>query len=497
MAVVPRKRKKSTTYYVATFVPATGKTHWEKVGTDKREAARVDARRKKEVEDGAFGVQRKSSMPLGDFLRAWRKERRTRNAEDDEKVIDNYLLTPAREWLMRVPLDELDPPHGIRLVKELLATVSEETSKPLSHKYVSNIYGLYTSAIRSARLEKLIVTDPCLLPRGLLRRKAKRGTKKPYDMQSVRTLCVDAPMSEGRVFSALAFYTGQREGEACGRRWRDINPEAQPLACLDIKSQYNDQPLKTNQNDEDTHDRKAPIHPELAATLKLWWEEGFEWTYCRKPGPDDFIVPRTKDGQPHTRSSGYKLFRAHAEACGVSNLSLHSSRHTFLTLTTRHGADKAVAEKITHNRRGEVVDEYIHKEWVELCEVTMLFDAHFDAANKARGIEWRRWESNRGALPAKHAKDRQNPSEATPHDTTGKDEKTHVAAPTIARVKVNRQLRTRSGLGAIPKLPDAVHKVVRACLREALPLALAGDRRALLSLERGARAIDGALGEAL
>lgn len=54
MAVVPRQRKGSVVYYVATFVPATGLTHWERSGTEEREAERLDQRRKREVAAGTF-----------------------------------------------------------------------------------------------------------------------------------------------------------------------------------------------------------------------------------------------------------------------------------------------------------------------------------------------------------------------------------------------------------------------------------------------------------
>jgi hypothetical protein len=304
-------------------------------------------------------------------------------------------------------------------------------------------------------------------------------------------------MSEGRAFAALAFYTGQREGEVCGRRWRDIDPKVEPLPRLDVTSQYDDRPLKTDSDDGGEHARKVPIHPELAATLKLWWDEGFEWTYCRKPTIDDFIVPRTKDGKCHTRSSGYKLFRAHAEACDVDNLSLHSTRHTFLTLTTRHGALREDAEKITHNRRGETVDEYIHKDWDQLCEVVLRFDAVFDEAQKRRAEEWRRRESNRALGPSEDGNGRLGTEEPPDRQIRKNDDNYRNSLPTIARVNGSRQARTRSKSRSFRSPPEGVQRLVEDCLNEARPLVMAGDAAALEPLERAARAIDGAFGGAV
>src|SRR5262249_27958459 len=67
------------------------------------------------------------------------------------------------------------------------------------------------------------------------------------------------------------------------------------------------------------HARKVPVHPALASILDAWWLGGFEFTYCRKPTLDDFIVPRTRDGLPHTRSSAYKLWLRACAAADVDN----------------------------------------------------------------------------------------------------------------------------------------------------------------------------------
>jgi hypothetical protein len=39
------------------------------------------------------------------------------------------------------------------------------------------------------------------------------------------------------------------EGEACGRRWRDLDRNARPLASLHVATQYDGEPLKTDNAD--------------------------------------------------------------------------------------------------------------------------------------------------------------------------------------------------------------------------------------------------------
>lgn len=406
MAIVGRKDSKGRKVYWVAFptdertVAGRRKLAWERVGYDKREAESLNRRREQEVRDGTFTRGLRPNMTFGEWLTHWSAKRTNRNAKEDRSQIARFLL--SRGWLCRVACEDVRPTHTRQLVDELKATVSEETGKVISQKYVSNIYGLFTTACRDARIAELMFTDPCVLPkRGYLRRKSKRGVRVNYEIEDVVALS-SCPLDKALVFVMMALLTGMREGEVCGRRWRDWDKHSMPLGCMSITTQYNDQPLKTEGDEGGEHPRKAPVHPALARLLQWWWDSGFEMTYCRKPTRDDFIVPRTKDGlKCHTKSSGYKLWRKACVLSGVTNHTLHSTRHTFLTLTQRGGARKVVAETITHNSSGDQVDHYTHWSWAPLCEAVLCFPLPLDKTldrlsetpEKQALLRWRRRES--------------------------------------------------------------------------------------------------------
>jgi integrase len=70
-----------------------------------------------------------------------------------------------------------------------------------------------------------------------------------------------------------------------------------------------------------------------------------------------FIVSiRSGAGTNLTRSSAYKLWRKACDEAGVTNHSLHSTRHTFTTFARRGTPQTDAVEAITHNKRGEMVD---------------------------------------------------------------------------------------------------------------------------------------------
>lgn len=371
MAVVPRTLRSGRVVFWIAFYDALGEQQWERVGFVEREAEARDRLRQKQVADGTYEKGLRPTMPFGEFLTDWLDKRTNRNAKEDRSQATRFLLT--RKWLCKIKCEEMRPRHALQLVEELKATISEETKKVLSPKYVSNLYGLFATACRDARIAELMPYDPCVLPKGKIRRKSKRNARTNYEAEDVIAL-LSCPDDEARVFALLALLTGMREGEVCGRRWRDLDRHSMPLGCLAIESQYDDQPLKGDKDEAGEAARKAPVHPLLDRLLAWWWSDGFRAVYGRQPTRDDWIVPRRVKGDtslPHTKSSGYKLWRRACDLSDVKNRSLHSTRHTFLTLTQRGGAQKVVIEKVTHNAAGDTVDQYTHWAWSPLCEAVM------------------------------------------------------------------------------------------------------------------------------
>jgi len=68
-----------------------------------------------------------------------------------------------------------------------------------------------------------------------------------------------------------------------------------------------------------------------------------------------------------TKSSAYNGWIRACAAAGVNNRSVHSTRHTSITLTQRLGAQEKTVLRITHNPKGTIIDTYDHRDWAEFC----------------------------------------------------------------------------------------------------------------------------------
>ena len=323
---------------------------------------------------------RSGGITISGYAERFFAARTNRNAESEQNQVEIHAL--SLEWFAGLRMEDARPHHFLRLVKELRAktkVVNGQQRRVLGEKSIANILGTIRTLFGDAHFNEVIPSNPYVLPRKTLKRRSK--PRAPYRGREVLALLSDRVDVTRRAFLWLAFFTGMREGEICGRRWHDWIQDSRPLGALLCTSQYDDQPLKGDEADSgDTRPRVIPVHPELAATLDWWWREGWELVYGRVPADDDFIFPtRAVPERNHSRSSAYKLWRKACEEAGVTNHSLHSTRHTFTTFARRGTPRTDAVEAITHNKRGEMVDYYNHWLWTPICEAMLALSYSADA----------------------------------------------------------------------------------------------------------------------
>src|SRR5258706_642424 len=92
MAVVPRKTKDGTVYRVA--ILHKGKQYWEAAGSDRREADRLDARRKREVANGQYipPQARSGGTTVISYAERFFDARTNRNAESERTQVERHAV---------------------------------------------------------------------------------------------------------------------------------------------------------------------------------------------------------------------------------------------------------------------------------------------------------------------------------------------------------------------------------------------------------------------
>lgn len=459
MAVVGKKRKTSTTYYVVTWW--NDKAWQERSGTDRREADRLDARRKREVADGTFlpagtRPQPKKGATLDEYAALWGAERVNVSASDDRRNLGRFR---ALAWLAGMALADVRPRHVIAALKELRGKVSEKSLK--------NAYGTLTTMCRDAVIAEVISANPCVLPRNFFDGAAAKE-REVYERGEVAVLLSHhAIPSPVRVLNALCLLGGLREGEACGRRWRDLGVVPGALMALAVGTQYAGRALKTKKA------RVVPVHPELAAILQEWAAGDFAALMGRQPEPADYIVPylspRSTAGL-YTRSIYYKAFVAGCEAAGVRARSLHSTRHTMVTMARRGGADRQILSKVTHNAKGEIIDRYNHPEWEPLCAAVLAIGSIFAARPSPRRIGENAQDSATGNLLTGAPSDKEpaEPQPSEPCSIPGASTQKHRAESLARQSPRISNPEEAARIGALLGAGDEGEQGIEIALREGL-----------------------------
>ncbi len=412
MGVYTRKRKTIGPVHYIDFVDQFGVQRHERSGGDKTKAKQLLAQRRREVLDGTYSPEFKSgSVTLSGYAASWGRKRKTKTARDDRSRLRDHVLP----HLGHLPIADVaaDARHIKRLVEAL------EAKGTIGPKTIQNVLGTLSSMFRDAKFDGIATANPCTdLPRGIVP-VAPRKSKPIYELEDVAELLTspDVPLDR-RVFYALAILSGMRHGEAAGRRWRHYDTNSRPLGALTIDTQYYDQPLKSP--DGEARPRRAPVHPVLAAVLEAWRAHGFAAYFGRQPRPDDFIVPSRMgpDRCRTVRRSLSNLVDRDCPAAGVEAKTFHRFRDTFLSLCRRSGARKDVIEMVTHNAKGDVVDQYTDFDWAPLCEAVLClpleipsfplvhagaYDVSYDAAEQNDEASLNRLASERGGRDSKTA----------------------------------------------------------------------------------------------
>lgn len=372
MAIVPRKLKnEKIVYWVVN--KWNGEPVWERIGTERRAAERRDPAMKKEIAAGTYLSKKTGAATVQSYANGFFAKRKARSAENEESLFKNHVVKRC-PWYAKLRVEDVRPRHTLQLVEELRKPYDGRYGPgfKMSEKSISLIVGVLSAIFRDARFHEITTVDPCELPFGTLTRHSP--PRSPYSAAEMAALTTDPRIEfDVRMMNAIGFYTGQRIGEVCGRRWSDLDRGSIPLQCLSIETQYDDQELKTS-GPTKRRTRKAPVHPQLEALLDEWHRKGWELYYLRKPTEHDFIVPRRDIPGAKaclTRSMAYKRFVAACETIEIKAHTVHAMRNTFITLTRRAGCNVAALEKITHNATGSMIDQYTEWDWKPLCDVVM------------------------------------------------------------------------------------------------------------------------------
>jgi integrase len=301
-------------------------------------------------------------MTVSVFAERWLTARRTKTVKDDRTRIEKHALPRIGHLL----LVEVKPRHIRELVLEL-----RENPK-LSPKTIREIASILHTMFKSAFVDELVPSNPVVLERGVLPKKADKDpawrAQAIFTRDEIEQILSDERIPEDRrVIYALKFFCG-RHTEVLSSTWERYDATTEPLGTLHVVETKSAVP------------RAVPVHPTLAKILAAWKLGGWARTYGRPPRADDLIVRTRRAGARYKAADTQVRFVEDLGKLGLRtkassrNRRGHDLRRTLITLARADGAIDSLLRWVTHGPRpSEILDVYSSPPWAALCtEVAKL-----------------------------------------------------------------------------------------------------------------------------
>lgn len=272
-----------------------------------------------------------------------------------------YIVSDMR----KVPLVALTSARVQRFVNNL-------NKQGYSPSTVRKAYMLLNQGMKQAVRDGYLAKTPC--ERGSVKL-PKKGYTRPNALDEqgrarLLRLLDSMERTPTTIAAYIALYTGMRQGEIAGLRWRAVDLEVGTIHVCEAIAQSGDggtysKDPKTNQ------DRYIPMAKGLATILREWRDDRFDaWVPTAnrqaksREAFDLFYVVGDLEGNhrnPHTIGKDWTTIARLYGLTGTQGrrVTFHDLRHTFATATIAKGADiRSVSDILGHENVAMTLNVY-------------------------------------------------------------------------------------------------------------------------------------------
>ena len=310
--------------YTAGHAPETGRAIYRNVLG--RTQAEARAKLTQAIEEAKIVDQTKAKKyTVGAWMDEWFENyAKMKVRPSSHQTYRGYIGNHIKPNIGKIPLEKLTSLELQRLYKKLLEKgrvdriESKHQAKGLSPKTVRNLHQIIASAMKLAREQKLILTDPtegCALP------KVEHREMKTLPVEQLASFLREAKDSGVFKLYYAELATGLRRGELLGLKWEDLDLERGSLRVkrqiARINGEVVEAPLKTK-----NAYRTLPLAKDTVDVLNQ---------QKMKVGSSPWVFPGPTSGPISPDSVLHMLHRV-LKRVGLPRVRFHDLRHTFATL---------------------------------------------------------------------------------------------------------------------------------------------------------------------
>lgn len=204
---------------------------------------------------------------------------------------------------------------------------------------------------------------------GLIKENVMRKTKTPRKVKNEIRYWTQEQANEFLKYTtghryfcgyALAIFTGMRQGEILGLRWKDIDFEKKTITVVQTLTHYG-KSLKTGAKTI-AGERIITISDQLVTILRKQRSEYISFKIKKESCKDmDLVIYNLKNGGTVFPGNFIKTYIRTVKKSGLPYIPFHGLRHTHATMLLANDINvKVISERLGHSKISVTLDTYSH-----------------------------------------------------------------------------------------------------------------------------------------
>lgn len=293
-------------------------------------------------------------MTYGKFMEEWLQERKSRLQASTFETHSIFYKNVIEPRLGLLKLQQITPMQIQKFVYDLVNDTS------YSGHTIHLIFRIVSASLKKAKILKLIKDNPSI---GITLPKIKRKEINVWSLDQINFFISEAKkikrLTRCYIGFLMSIYTGMRQGEILGIRWKDIDFESQTIFVRQTLTQNAE--IKAGAKNEASV-RSIHIPSKLVDELRTHSKQILEEKLLLGSSYRDLnLVICTKGGNPMIPRNFRKEFYNLTEKIGLPKIRFHDLRHTHATILIQQNVNvKLISERLGHADIETTLNTYSH-----------------------------------------------------------------------------------------------------------------------------------------
>ncbi|KKB35079.1 site-specific integrase [Bacillus thermotolerans] len=288
------------------------------------------------------------------YMVEWLQERKNHLQDSTFEIHSLFYRNVIKPRLGHLKLQHIAPIQIQKFVNDLVNDTS------YSEHTIHLIFRIVSASLKKAKILKLIKDNPAT---GITLPKVKRKEIRVWSLDQVNFFVNEAKMikrlTRCHIGFIISIFTGMRQGEILGLRWKDIDFEEQIIFVRQTLTQNAE--IKTGAKNL-TSVRSIHIPNKLIDELKIYRRQVIQEKLLHGQGyHDNDLVVCTGDGKPIIPRNFRKEFYNLTAKMGLPKIRFHDLRHTHATILIQQNINvKLISERLGHADIETTLNTYSH-----------------------------------------------------------------------------------------------------------------------------------------